>query len=310
MRQAKWVRRVLVLSIGMFAAAAIDASPAQGATIPSLWFASATYEHDASSADSIAPSTGSLTVFSNTTNPGVSYNSTLNAQNPRVASSLGRAGIGWSASTTKTAVTWASNVGASQNDPAPNDGFAYMQIAYNIAWIVPSGTNFGPPMSATFSIPVSGFVGAGGSAKFTVHADWYGFLGGSSTGVFLRSDYNDSKTWLGGTGGQSFFQVFTAPAANSIPNTFAPGDIIGTSGVIRFEADNEMDPVDFGLLGYDPSNEDPQRPNWNNNPFYATGFVVVDAVPLPASAHAGLALILGLALIGAIRRRMALAKSQ
>jgi hypothetical protein len=289
----------------------------QGAPIPVFNAARMIFSHDASNVDTVDPVSGDLPVTANTTAPNYSYNSTVfsGVKNPGAvatnASSLGRIGMGWTSTSTKTAVTWASSMGVSQTDPGPNnDGAATMFVSWDVSWKIPSGSGtFGPPMSTTFNIPIAGTVGTGGSAHFDVKVQWYVFRAGSSTGEFFRT-YTDANNW----GPGSFFQSFSAPAVAVSPSVFNPGDTIGISGTMNFLADNEFDP-DSGLaspvtLGTPYYSTDPEEypfvPNFNEDPAFG-GFVVAEAVPVPTSAKAGLALLSALAICGGIRRRRALA---
>jgi hypothetical protein len=278
-----------------------------GGAIPQFNAATMLFSHDASTTDGAAGIIDApLPVFSNTTSPGLSYNQTQFGAGGANASSLGRIGMGWTSTSSKTAVTWASNMGVSQSDPAPNNGAATMQVKWNVSWLIPSGSGtFGPPVSTSFNIPVGGTVGAGGLAQFSLTVTWYVFRATGGAPEILRT-YNDGNSW----GPGSFFQTFSA-GASALNTVFNPGDAVGISGALNFLADNEFDP-DTGMASpvtiqtpfYSTNENEPFVPNFNDDPNNVSGFFA--AVPLPASAKAGLVLLGGLAVYGGIRRRRAL----
>lgn len=218
-------------------------------------------------------------------------------------STKAKAGLGRTQSLSNAKILFAAGTGVSQTDPGHVQSASTLEYTFGATWTIPLNQTFGPPIVGSFSVPIGGVVGAGGSASFQVEVHWDAYNAGLGSSISdARAPYLASQTF---TSAGTFATTFTAPASPFTPSSlFSPTNGEGTSqismhGFMRFMANNDTTTTFIEI----PSLED--LPDLANQPsLFSEAYMAFSEVPEPTAT--GTFALAATGLLAARRRRQGL----
>ncbi|MEX2216790.1 MAG: LamG-like jellyroll fold domain-containing protein [Phycisphaeraceae bacterium] len=221
------------------AVALVQIAPAQGALLFNAGTSTVTYSHDVIDDGGLVNRTVTVPTpaIPAGSSPGIFLSDltlTGTADGVPTLSSRAKAGFGHLEAFARGTGVIAANTLITQVDPGnASDFFSELTITFDLDWTV-TAPGFGPPIIASFSIPVLGVVGTGGAAEVEViDMQWL------RNGVMLRSDGNALVSMTAGT----TLTTLNVPAAATIPTKLNTGDTYSVTGSIKFRVKNDTSPV-------------------------------------------------------------------